>query len=159
MHIGLILCWIFYCVGVPAAVQVESLQSYAFLCSLQQNRWQTELLAGFPSLLVPLAGDDQVRVFAGFTYWLCIFSCYLLAAYIWLLTNGFLFFYCLCHLIICWMFSWFLRKYGLLKWYICIFWNSLQSVRDASMKCTDALRTLWCRIESSGEKNGTSLSE
>jgi U3 small nucleolar RNA-associated protein 10 len=59
-YIGLILCWIFYCVGVPAAVQVESLQCYAFLCRMSQDRWQTELLAEFPSLLVPLAGDNQV---------------------------------------------------------------------------------------------------
>ncbi|CAI8586853.1 unnamed protein product [Vicia faba] len=49
--------------GVPAAVQVESLQCYASLCSLSQDKWQTELLAKFPSILVPLAGDDQtVRV-------------------------------------------------------------------------------------------------
>ncbi|XP_004517296.1 uncharacterized protein At3g06530-like [Cicer arietinum] len=49
--------------GVPAAVQIESLQCYAFLCNLSQDRWQTELLAEFPSLLVPLAGDNQsVRV-------------------------------------------------------------------------------------------------
>ncbi|KAI5431755.1 hypothetical protein KIW84_035793 [Lathyrus oleraceus] len=45
--------------GVPVAVQVESLQCYAFLCSLSQDKWQTELLAEFPSILVPLAGDDQ----------------------------------------------------------------------------------------------------
>ncbi|KAK7300089.1 hypothetical protein RJT34_10922 [Clitoria ternatea] len=51
--------------GVPAAVQVESLQCYAFLCSLSQDRWQIELLAEFPSVLVPLAGDIQtVRVAA-----------------------------------------------------------------------------------------------
>ncbi|KAI5410154.1 hypothetical protein KIW84_055581 [Lathyrus oleraceus] len=45
--------------GVPAAVQVECLQCYAFLCSLSQDKCQTELLAEFPSILVPLAGDDQ----------------------------------------------------------------------------------------------------
>ncbi|XP_057441205.1 uncharacterized protein At3g06530 isoform X2 [Lotus japonicus] len=51
--------------GVPAAVQVESLQCYAFLCSLSQDRWQTELLAEFSSVLVPLAGDNQaIRVAA-----------------------------------------------------------------------------------------------
>ncbi|KAI5402562.1 hypothetical protein KIW84_050244 [Lathyrus oleraceus] len=33
--------------GVPAAVRVESLQCYAFLCSLSQDKWQTELLANF----------------------------------------------------------------------------------------------------------------
>lgn len=45
--------------GVPAVVQVESLQCYAFLCSLSPDRWQIELLAEFPSVLVPLAGDNQ----------------------------------------------------------------------------------------------------
>ncbi|TKY57272.1 U3 small nucleolar RNA-associated protein 10 [Spatholobus suberectus] len=51
--------------GVPAAVQVESLQCYAFLCSLSPDRWQIELLAEFPSVLVPLAGDNQtIRVAA-----------------------------------------------------------------------------------------------
>ncbi|XP_015973198.1 uncharacterized protein At3g06530 [Arachis duranensis] len=51
--------------GVPAAVQVESLQCYAFLCNLSQERWQVELLAEFPSILVPLAADNQaIRVAA-----------------------------------------------------------------------------------------------
>ncbi|RDX79717.1 hypothetical protein CR513_39830, partial [Mucuna pruriens] len=51
--------------GVSAAVQVESLQCYAFLCSLSPDRWQIELLAEFPSVLVPLAGDNQtIRVAA-----------------------------------------------------------------------------------------------
>ncbi|KAE9614797.1 hypothetical protein Lal_00036146 [Lupinus albus] len=51
--------------GVPVAVQVESLQCYAFLCSLSQDRWQIELLAEFPSVLVPLAGDNQaIRISA-----------------------------------------------------------------------------------------------
>ncbi|KAL5057800.1 hypothetical protein RYX36_029404 [Vicia faba] len=49
--------------GVPAAVQVESLQCYASLCSLSQDKWQAKILAKFPSILVPLAGDDQtIRV-------------------------------------------------------------------------------------------------
>lgn len=56
---GLIFCLVFHCVGVPAAVQVESLECYAFLCSLSQDRWQIELLDEFTSLLVPLAGDNQ----------------------------------------------------------------------------------------------------
>ncbi|PNX94133.1 U3 small nucleolar RNA-associated protein, partial [Trifolium pratense] len=73
--------------GVPAAVQVESLQCYAFLCRMSQDRWQTELLVEFPSLLVPLAGDNQ-------------------------------------------------------------------SVRVASMNCTDELRALWRRIDCSGKING-----
>ncbi|KAG5043064.1 hypothetical protein JHK87_006979 [Glycine soja] len=46
--------------GVTAAVQVESLQCYAFLCSLSQDKWQIELLAEFPSVLVPFASDNQV---------------------------------------------------------------------------------------------------
>ncbi|XP_020222624.1 uncharacterized protein At3g06530 isoform X2 [Cajanus cajan] len=51
--------------GVPAAVQVESLQCFAFLCSLSPDRLQIELLAEFPSVLVPLAGDNQtIRVAA-----------------------------------------------------------------------------------------------
>lgn len=51
--------------GVPTVVQVESLQCYAFLCSLSPDRWQIELLAEFPSVLVPLAGDNQtIRVAA-----------------------------------------------------------------------------------------------
>ncbi|AET00469.2 uncharacterized protein At3g06530 isoform X2 [Medicago truncatula] len=45
--------------GVPAVVQVESLQCYGSLCTLQQNECQTDLLAEFPSLLVPLASDDK----------------------------------------------------------------------------------------------------
>ncbi|KAL2316770.1 hypothetical protein Fmac_030646 [Flemingia macrophylla] len=51
--------------GVPAAVQVESLQCFAFLCSISPDRWQIELLAELPSVLVPLAGDNQtIRVAA-----------------------------------------------------------------------------------------------
>ncbi|KAI9081384.1 hypothetical protein K1719_036647 [Acacia pycnantha] len=45
--------------GVPVEVQVESLQCFAFLCSLSQERCQFELLAEFPSVLVPLASDNQ----------------------------------------------------------------------------------------------------
>ncbi|CAJ1971385.1 unnamed protein product [Sphenostylis stenocarpa] len=44
---------------VPGAVQVESLQCYAYLCSLQPDSWITGLLAEFPSILVPLACDNQ----------------------------------------------------------------------------------------------------
>ncbi|KAK7276819.1 hypothetical protein RIF29_17965 [Crotalaria pallida] len=53
--------------GVPVAIQVESLQCYAFLCSLSQDRWQIELLAEFPSVLVPLAGDNQAIRIAAMT--------------------------------------------------------------------------------------------
>ncbi|KAF7845346.1 uncharacterized protein G2W53_002251 [Senna tora] len=45
--------------GVPVAVQVESLQRFAFLCTLSQERSQFEFLAKFPSVLVPLASDNQ----------------------------------------------------------------------------------------------------
>lgn len=45
--------------GVPVEVQIESLQCFAFLCSLSQERCQFELLAEFPSVLVPLASDNQ----------------------------------------------------------------------------------------------------
>lgn len=67
-------CWVFQYAGVPVAVQVESLRCYAFLCSLSQDRWQIELLAEFPSVLVPLAGENQVCFFYSFTSWplLCI---------------------------------------------------------------------------------------
>lgn len=133
--------WIFSCVGVPAVVQVESLQCYGSLCTLQQSGCQTDILAEFPSLLVPLAGDDQVRVCV---YILSLSAC---CIYIWLWTNGYLVFYFLCYLIIWWMFSWFLRKSGLLKWYMFFFWNSLQSVRVASMECIVKLHALRGRIE------------
>ncbi|XP_028799979.1 uncharacterized protein At3g06530 isoform X2 [Neltuma alba] len=45
--------------GVPVEVQVESLRCFAFLCSLSLERCQFELLAEFPSVLVPLASDNQ----------------------------------------------------------------------------------------------------
>ncbi|XP_027939226.1 uncharacterized protein At3g06530 [Vigna unguiculata] len=51
--------------GVSAAVQVESLQCYAYLCSLEPDNWKLGLLAEFPSVLVPLASDTQnIRVAA-----------------------------------------------------------------------------------------------
>ncbi|KAH7557345.1 hypothetical protein JRO89_XS11G0129200 [Xanthoceras sorbifolium] len=50
---------------VPLAVQIESLHSFAFLCYQTDNRFLFELLADFPSVLVPLASDDQdIRVAA-----------------------------------------------------------------------------------------------
>ncbi|KAJ7949476.1 U3 small nucleolar RNA-associated protein [Quillaja saponaria] len=45
--------------GVHVAVQVESLQCFAFLCIQSQERWPIQLLAEFPSVLVPLASEDQ----------------------------------------------------------------------------------------------------
>jgi len=52
--------------GVSAAVQVESLQCYAYLCSLEPDNWKLGLLAEFPSVLVPLASDTQVQFFVSF---------------------------------------------------------------------------------------------
>ncbi|KAL5745887.1 hypothetical protein ACOSP7_027033 [Xanthoceras sorbifolium] len=50
---------------VPLAVQIESLHSFAFLCYQTDSRFLFELLADFPSVLVPLASDDQdIRVAA-----------------------------------------------------------------------------------------------
>lgn len=51
--------------GVPVSVQVESLHSFAFLCSQPDQSLQCQLLAEFPSLLVSLSSDNQdVRVAA-----------------------------------------------------------------------------------------------
>ncbi|PPD93596.1 hypothetical protein GOBAR_DD09483 [Gossypium barbadense] len=44
---------------VPAAVQVESLHCFSFLCSQLNDRLPFELLAEFPSLLLPLTSDSQ----------------------------------------------------------------------------------------------------
>ncbi|GMI76636.1 hypothetical protein like AT3G06530 [Hibiscus trionum] len=44
---------------VPAAVQVESLHCFSFLCSQLNDRLPFELLAEFPSLLLPLTSDNQ----------------------------------------------------------------------------------------------------
>ncbi|XVE56436.1 hypothetical protein DITRI_Ditri04bG0009000 [Diplodiscus trichospermus] len=44
---------------VPAAVQVESLHCFSFLCSQLDGRLPFELLAEFPSLLVPLTSENQ----------------------------------------------------------------------------------------------------
>ncbi|KAL1089865.1 hypothetical protein V6Z11_D07G050200 [Gossypium hirsutum] len=44
---------------VPAAVQVESLHCFSFLCSQLNDRLPFELLAEFPSLLLPLTSDRQ----------------------------------------------------------------------------------------------------
>ncbi|MBA0547976.1 hypothetical protein Golob_019103, partial [Gossypium lobatum] len=46
---------------VPAAVQVESLHCFSFLCSQLNDRLPFELLAEFPTLLLPLTSDSQVR--------------------------------------------------------------------------------------------------
>eukprot|EP00257_Ricinus_communis_P020965 XP_015580336.1 uncharacterized protein At3g06530 [Ricinus communis] len=45
--------------GVPVAVQVESLHCLAYLCVEPDDRLLFQLLANFPSLLVPLACDSQ----------------------------------------------------------------------------------------------------
>ncbi|XP_044468232.1 uncharacterized protein At3g06530-like [Mangifera indica] len=44
---------------VPHAVQMESLHCFAFLCFQSDDRLLFELLAEFPSILVPLASDNQ----------------------------------------------------------------------------------------------------
>ncbi|XP_038993491.1 uncharacterized protein At3g06530-like isoform X2 [Hibiscus syriacus] len=44
---------------VPAAVQVESLHCFSFLCSQLNDRLPFELLAEFPSLLLPLTSNTQ----------------------------------------------------------------------------------------------------
>ncbi|KAF2311685.1 hypothetical protein GH714_025935 [Hevea brasiliensis] len=44
---------------IPVAVQVESLHCLAFLCMEPDDRLLFQLLANFPSLLVPLASDSQ----------------------------------------------------------------------------------------------------
>ncbi|KAA8539764.1 hypothetical protein F0562_026456 [Nyssa sinensis] len=51
--------------GVSVAVQVESLHSFAYLCSQTEESLFFQLLANFPSILVPLSGDNQdVRIAA-----------------------------------------------------------------------------------------------
>ncbi|KAJ0099511.1 hypothetical protein Patl1_20742 [Pistacia atlantica] len=49
---------------VPYAVQIESLHCFAFLCFQSDDRLLFELLAEFPSVLVPLANDNQDTRFA-----------------------------------------------------------------------------------------------
>lgn len=57
-----ILFWsyMFTFVDVPAAVQIESLHCFTFLCSQADDSLLFELLAEFPSVLIPLASDNQV---------------------------------------------------------------------------------------------------
>ncbi|XP_047327149.1 uncharacterized protein At3g06530 [Impatiens glandulifera] len=45
--------------GIPLAVQLESLRSFMFLCSQSDEGLLVQLLAEFPSLLVPLSSDIQ----------------------------------------------------------------------------------------------------
>ncbi|KAK9292213.1 hypothetical protein L1049_020175 [Liquidambar formosana] len=45
--------------GVSIAVQVESLHCFAFLCSQSEDGLPFQLLAEFPSILVPLSGKNQ----------------------------------------------------------------------------------------------------
>ncbi|XP_048446393.1 LOW QUALITY PROTEIN: uncharacterized protein At3g06530-like [Pyrus x bretschneideri] len=44
---------------IPLAVQVESLNCFAYLCRQPEVRLPVQLLAEFPSVLVPLASDNQ----------------------------------------------------------------------------------------------------
>lgn len=46
--------------GVPASVQVESLRCLSYLCSQSEEGLHVQLVAEFPSILVPLASDDKV---------------------------------------------------------------------------------------------------
>ncbi|XP_038896984.1 uncharacterized protein At3g06530 [Benincasa hispida] len=45
--------------GVPASVQVESLHCFSYLCSQSEEGLHVQLVAEFPSILVPLASDDK----------------------------------------------------------------------------------------------------
>ena len=144
--------WIFRSAGVPAAVQVESLQCYAFLCSLSQDKWQIELLAEFPSVLVPLAGDNQVWSFVSVTLWPCVYFFSFSANWQFIIVDKWL-------SSVTFFAVFFLRKCHRLKWFVCIFWIFFQTIRVAAMNCIDSLRTLWCHVERSGKKNGTLLSE
>ncbi|KAI6696158.1 hypothetical protein NL676_016277, partial [Syzygium grande] len=45
--------------GYPVAVQVESLLCFAYLCDQAEDALSLQLLAKFPSLLVPLASESQ----------------------------------------------------------------------------------------------------
>ncbi|KAL0547236.1 hypothetical protein IC582_017165 [Cucumis melo] len=45
--------------GVPASVQVESLRCLSYLCSQSEEGLHVQLVAEFPSILVPLASDDK----------------------------------------------------------------------------------------------------
>lgn len=49
----------FFTEDVPAAVQIESLHCFTFLCSQADDSLLFELLAEFPSVLIPLASDNQ----------------------------------------------------------------------------------------------------
>lgn len=46
--------------GVPASVQVGSLHCLSYLCSQSEEGLHVQLVAEFPSILVPLASDDKV---------------------------------------------------------------------------------------------------
>ncbi|KAL8520276.1 hypothetical protein ACS0TY_010994 [Phlomoides rotata] len=51
--------------GVPYAAQIESLHSFSHICSQLDDSLACQLLAAFPSLLIPLASDNKnVRVAA-----------------------------------------------------------------------------------------------
>lgn len=62
------LSWLFHFADVPVAVQVESLRCFWYLCSQSEGRSLVQLLAEFPSILVPLASYNQVVVWALVTF-------------------------------------------------------------------------------------------
>ncbi|XP_047324695.1 uncharacterized protein At3g06530-like isoform X2 [Impatiens glandulifera] len=54
--------------GIPLAFQLKSLRSFLFLGSQSDESLLVQLLAEFPSLLVPLSNDIQVKVENGVTF-------------------------------------------------------------------------------------------
>ena len=67
VYIHMIWCCLLLLVGGPVAVKLESLRCFSFLCShLQDNL----LIQFFPSVLVPLASDNQVpmQIIITFSY-------------------------------------------------------------------------------------------
>ncbi|PKI39448.1 hypothetical protein CRG98_040124 [Punica granatum] len=49
----------FFTAGVTIPIQVESLHCYAFLCAQSEDSFSLQLLAEAPSVLVPLASENQ----------------------------------------------------------------------------------------------------
>uniref|UniRef100_A0A2N9G8U6 Uncharacterized protein n=1 Tax=Fagus sylvatica TaxID=28930 RepID=A0A2N9G8U6_FAGSY len=53
------VCCLLLLVGGPVAVKIESLRCFAYLCSHSEYRLSIQFLEEFPSVLVPLASDNQ----------------------------------------------------------------------------------------------------
>lgn len=58
-YIHMIWCCLLLLVGGPVAVKLESLRCFSFLCSHLQDNLSIQF---FPSVLVPLASDNQVSM-------------------------------------------------------------------------------------------------